>query len=122
MLFDFDFVIKIYTTKHVSGVSINSINDIPTNTRFVIVKQRRLLEMCALSKFLISSTKQENRSNGIFYESLCFNFRCVLIHFFEFVHFCIIYRTMVYVNQRHLYFNAEDLVEKLVDIFTMLRN
>ena len=42
--------------------------------------------------------------------------------FFEFVHFCIIYRTMVYVNQRHLYFNAEDLVEKLVDIFTMLRS
>ena len=42
-----DFVIKIYTPKHVSGVYINSINDIPTNTRFVIVKQRRLLEMCA---------------------------------------------------------------------------
>ena len=42
--------------------------------------------------------------------------------FFEFEYFCIIYRAMVYVNQRHLYFNAEDLVEKLVDIFTMLRS
>ena len=39
--------------------------------------------MCAQSKFLISSTKQENRSNGIFQDSLCFNFRCVLIHFFN---------------------------------------
>ena len=39
--------------------------------------------MCAQSKFLISSTKQENRSNGIFSDSLCFNLRCVLIHFFN---------------------------------------
>ena len=37
--------------------------------------------MCAQSTFLLSSTKQENRSNGIFQESLYFNFRCVLIHF-----------------------------------------
>ena len=39
--------------------------------------------MCAQSKFLISSTKQENRSNGLFSDSLCFNFHCVLIHFFN---------------------------------------
>ena len=61
-----EFVKKIYTSKHVTGVYRDVINDIPVHKRFVIVKQRTLIEMCAYSTFLLSSTKQENRSNGIF--------------------------------------------------------
>ena len=42
-----EFVKKIYTSKHVTGVYRDVINDIPVHKRFVIVKQRTLIKMCA---------------------------------------------------------------------------